>query len=123
MQAAYLEATRTPLETMEHCLAVMRHTLAVVAKGNPNAASDAVVGLLMASAGFEGALWNVAINLGSIKDEAFRQETTAAVERMRERAGGGAAGLSQPDSGSGGSVHEAAVGSVATSGGGRDLAL
>lgn len=83
VQAAYREATRTPLETMAHCLAVMRHALAVVAKGNPNAASDAVVGLLMASAGFEGALWNVAINLGSIQDEAFRQEATAAVERMR----------------------------------------
>lgn len=83
VQAAYLEATRTPLETMERCLEVMRHALAVVAKGNPNAASDAVVGLLMASAGFEGALWNVAINLGSIQDEAFRQEATAAVERMR----------------------------------------
>ncbi len=83
VQAAYLEATRTPLETMERCLEVMRHALAVVAKGNPNAASDAVVGLLMASAGFEGALWNVAINLGSIQDEAFRQEATTAVERMR----------------------------------------
>jgi len=83
VQAAYLEATRTPLETMERCLGVMRHALAVVAKGNPNAVTDGCVGLLVASAGFEGALWNVAINLGSIEDESFRVETVAAVERMR----------------------------------------
>ncbi len=84
VQAAYREATRTPLETMAHCLAVMRHALAVVAKGNPNAVSDGCVGFLVASAGFEGALWNVAINLDGIKDEAFRHETIAKVERMRE---------------------------------------
>ncbi|MFO7273777.1 MAG: cyclodeaminase/cyclohydrolase family protein [Bacillota bacterium] len=83
VQEAYRAATRTPLETMEHCLEVMRHALAVVAQGNPSAATDACVGLLMASTGFEGALWNVAINLGSIADEAFRQETMEKVEKMR----------------------------------------
>ena len=83
VQVAYREATRTPLETMGHCLVVMRHALAAVTRGNPNAISDAVVGLLTASAGFEGALWNVAVNLGSMTDEAFRQETMEKVERMR----------------------------------------
>lgn len=83
VQAAYQGATRTPLETMGHCLAVMRHALGVVEKGNQNAVSDGCVGFLLADAAFEGALWNVAINLGSIKDGAFLQEVLADVARMR----------------------------------------
>jgi formiminotetrahydrofolate cyclodeaminase len=83
VQAGYKAATRSPLKTMEHCLVVMRYALAVAEKGNPNALSDAYVGFLTASAGFEGALWNVAINLGSIKDAAFKEETLAEVNRLR----------------------------------------
>lgn len=83
VQEAYREATRTPLETMERCLEVIRHALVVIRSGNPSALSDAYVGFLTASAGFEGALWNVAINLGAIKDERFREETLAAVRRLR----------------------------------------
>lgn len=83
VQAAYQTATRTPLETMERCLAVMRHALAAVERGNQNALSDGCAGFLLAAAGFEAALWNVAINLGSIKDESFRQDALAAVDRLR----------------------------------------
>lgn len=83
VQEAYKGATRSPLATMEHCMTVMRGALAAAEKGNPNAFSDACVGFLLAAAGFEGALWNVAINLGSINDEGFKQEMLAAVERLR----------------------------------------
>lgn len=83
VEAAYREATRTPLATMEHCLATMRHALTVAEKGNQSALSDAYVGFLTASAGFEGALWNVAINLGAIQDDRFREETLAAVRRLQ----------------------------------------
>lgn len=83
VQAGYKAATHSPLNTMEHCLVVMRYALAVAQKGNPNALSDAYVGYLTAAAGFEGALWNVAINLGSIKDEAFKQEAISKVNRLR----------------------------------------
>lgn len=83
VQSAYQGATRSPLATMAHCLTVMRHALLAAEQGNPNALSDAYVGFLTASAGFEGALWNVAINLGAIKDDAFKQETLAEVQRLR----------------------------------------
>lgn len=83
VQAGYKAATRSPIKTMEHCLVAMRYALAVAEKGNPNALSDAYVGFLAASAGFDGALWNVAINLGSIKDDAFKQEALAEVNRFR----------------------------------------
>jgi len=83
VQAGYQAATRSPLQTMEHCLTTMRYALAVAERGNPNALSDGYVGFLTASAGFEGALWNVAINLGSLKDEAFKAEVLAEVNRLR----------------------------------------
>lgn len=83
VQTGYKAATRSPLKTMEHCLVVMRYALAVAERGNPNALSDGYVAFLTASAGFEGALWNVAINLGSIKDESFKQEALEKVERLR----------------------------------------
>lgn len=87
VQAGYKAATRAPIKTMEHCLTTMRYALAVASKGNPNALSDGYVGFLTASAGFEGALWNVAINLGSIKDEAFKQEALDEVNRLRAEKG------------------------------------
>jgi len=87
IQAGYQVATLSPLDTMKHTIAVMRAALAAAQRGNQNALSDAYVGYLMASAAFEGGLWNVAINLGSLKDEAFKQEVLGEVTRLRaERA-------------------------------------
>jgi formiminotetrahydrofolate cyclodeaminase len=43
-----------------------------VQHGNPNAASDAAVGVELAQAGLRSAERNVAINLGSLTDEAYR---------------------------------------------------
>lgn len=83
IQVGYQAATRSPLETMKHCITVMRGALAVATRGNTNAVSDAYVAYLTSGAGFEGALWNVAINLGSLKDEAFKQEVLEEVARLR----------------------------------------
>lgn len=83
IQAGYRVATETPLRTMQHSITVMRGALAAAQRGNPNAVSDAHVGFLTANAAFEGGLWNVAINLGSIKDDAFLQQVMADVTRLR----------------------------------------
>jgi formiminotetrahydrofolate cyclodeaminase len=83
LEDAYKQATRAPLETMRHSLTVMQGALAAAGRGNTNAVSDAYAGFLMAQAAFEGALWNVAINLGSLKDEAFKQEIMAEIDRLR----------------------------------------
>jgi methenyltetrahydrofolate cyclohydrolase len=50
----------------------------MVEKGNPAALSDGGVGGLMAAAAVQGALFNVEINLASIKDEEF-------VKAMRQK--------------------------------------
>lgn len=83
IQVGYRGATLSPLETMKHCLVVMRTSLTAAERGNPNCLSDAYVGFLLAAAAFEGALWNVAINLGSLKDETFKAEVLATVNRLR----------------------------------------
>jgi formiminotetrahydrofolate cyclodeaminase len=83
IQVGYKAATQSPLEIMKHALVVMRAGLAAASRGNTNALSDGYVGYLMASAAFEGALWNVCINLPGLKDEAFKETILADVARLR----------------------------------------
>lgn len=83
VQAGYKAATLSPLDTMKHAVVVMRGALAAASKGNPNALSDGYVGFLMGNAAFEGALWNVCINLPSLKDEGFKETVLADVARLR----------------------------------------
>ena len=74
IQSGMRAATKAPLETMRACDAVLREAVAVVQYGNPNAASDAAVGMELAQAALRGAEKNVAINLGSLTDEEFKLE-------------------------------------------------
>jgi glutamate formiminotransferase/formiminotetrahydrofolate cyclodeaminase len=73
LEAGYQQAARVPLETAKACLEAMALALVVAEQGNTNSASDAGVAALMARAGVEGAVLNVLINLGSVKDETFKQ--------------------------------------------------
>jgi formiminotetrahydrofolate cyclodeaminase len=59
-----------------------------VQHGNPNALSDAGVSALMAHSGLMGALFNVAINLGGIKDPVFRERLQADKDRIMAAADG-----------------------------------
>ncbi len=54
IQQALQGASRTPLATVEACLAVLRLAEQVVRSGNPNAATDGTVGALLAHAGLRG---------------------------------------------------------------------
>jgi glutamate formiminotransferase/formiminotetrahydrofolate cyclodeaminase len=75
MEKGYKTASLVPLETARTCLKAIRLCARAAAKGNANSASDAGVGALMARAGVEGAVLNVLINLGSVKDGTFAAET------------------------------------------------
>ncbi|HAD82695.1 MAG: glutamate formimidoyltransferase [Candidatus Edwardsbacteria bacterium RIFOXYD12_FULL_50_11] len=72
MEDGYKKAAAVPLQTAQTCLEAMKISLIAAQKGNANSASDAGVAALMARAGVEGAVLNVLINLGSIKDQAFK---------------------------------------------------
>jgi formiminotetrahydrofolate cyclodeaminase len=74
MQSALKGATIAPMGVAQACLEVGGLALRLLSVGNRNASSDAAVAVLLACTGAEGALLNAAINLQSIKDEAWVEE-------------------------------------------------
>jgi formiminotetrahydrofolate cyclodeaminase len=68
VQLAMETAARVPLEVAELALEILELTERVVRRGNPNAVTDGAVGALMARSAGLGAIYNVRINLKSLKD-------------------------------------------------------
>ena len=75
IQKGYKRAIATPLETASKCLDSMELSGSVAKYGNPNSITDVGVGVQMAATGLDGAIYNVRINLSSIKDEEFLKRT------------------------------------------------
>ncbi len=86
IQTAMRGAADVPLDVARRCLRALDLASDVVGMGNPNTLSDAGCGARFVEAGLRGALYNVRINLGSIKDEGYVAETTAEVERLSSKA-------------------------------------
>ena len=86
MQDALKSASLVPLNTAKTAAEVFPLAEAAVKSGNRNAVTDGLVAAMMARAAVLGALLNVKINLGSIKDEAFVQELQAACGALQEEA-------------------------------------
>lgn len=74
MQNGLKAAALTPLKVAETIVGVFPMVEAVISRGNANAVTDALVASMMARSGILGALFNVKVNLASIKDEAFVSE-------------------------------------------------
>ena len=75
IQQAMKKAALLPLGVAGDCLEALKLAQRILPIGNANAASDAAVAGLMAYAAIQGALYNVKINLGFIKDADFCSET------------------------------------------------
>lgn len=73
------KAALVPMEVARRASALLPSIEAVVARGNQNAVTDGCVAMMCACVAVVGALFNVRINLTSIKDEEF-------VARLREEA-------------------------------------
>ena len=82
MQGALKEATEVPLSIAERCAQVVELSLPAAEMGNQWAVSDAGVGVLLADASMRAALLNVYINLSSIKDKDYVQQTLTHVETI-----------------------------------------
>lgn len=85
IQEATKFAAEVPLEVAHECLAAAELAFVALSHGNPNCASDAGVAGILAVAGLEGAILNVAINLGSIKDQDWVTEKREACEQLLAR--------------------------------------
>lgn len=86
IQEAFKQAALVPLGVARACVALMDLGRSVIAKGNPNAASDGAAGILAARMAARAAVYNVRINLGAIKDEAFSSELRQEADRLEVEA-------------------------------------
>ena len=85
MQAAIVDAAEVPLSVAEAAFNFMKYTEVMVEKGNQNAVTDGAVAAMMARTAVISALYNVKINLGSIKDEAKVAELSAKVKEIESK--------------------------------------
>ena len=86
LQKAFKWATNVPLQVAEMAADTLDLLEPLSRNGLPGAISDVGVGAKAARAAFDGASYNVLINLGSIKDPAFASQARARLEAARARA-------------------------------------
>ncbi|HHY78576.1 MAG TPA: cyclodeaminase/cyclohydrolase family protein [Clostridiales bacterium] len=84
IQEALKNAALVPLEVARTALKIMDIIEKVVVKGNKNAVTDGAVAAMMARTATLSALYNVKINLGSIKDAEFVEKTQKEVRQIEE---------------------------------------
>jgi len=85
IQTGYKKATQVPLETATTCEQLLEIAEILAQKGNQNSITDAGVAALMAHAGVEAAIFNVQINLGSIKDEQFVRKIEKTLHALSQK--------------------------------------
>lgn len=95
LQSSFKWATRVPLAVCEASAEVAQMLAEVAHIGLKSAISDAGTGGKAAKAAFDGASFNVLVNLGAIKDEAFVKESRLRLEAARVRAEKAAARLDE----------------------------
>jgi methenyltetrahydrofolate cyclohydrolase len=86
VQDAFKRAALVPLGVARAAVSLMDLGRTVISKGNPNAASDGAAGVLAARMAARAAVFNVRINLGSIKDEALTSELRREADRLEAEA-------------------------------------
>lgn len=84
IQAGMKDAANVPLETARNAFSLFGMIEAIVVRGNSNAVTDGAVAAMMARAAVIGAIYNVRINLTSIKDEAYVTAVTAEIDKMEK---------------------------------------
>ena len=85
IQSAMKNAARVPLGVAYDALQVMDLAEKAIRNGNRNAVSDGAVGTMMARTAVLGALYNVKINLASVKDKAFVEDMMREVNKLESR--------------------------------------
>lgn len=85
IQRSFKVAALVPLEVAREGLKIMDIIETVVVKGNKNAVTDGAVAAMMARTATLSALYNVKINLGSIKDTEFVDKIGKEVQEIEEK--------------------------------------
>ena len=79
-------AASVPFEVAEKTSELFDDLAFLVENGNQNAQTDALVAAMMARTAILSALYNVKINLGSIKDDAYVSDMKSKVKALEEKA-------------------------------------
>lgn len=82
IQEALTSATLVPLDVARDAFKIIKLAGKVVRQGNKNAVTDAAVAVMMARTAALSALYNVKINLASIKDTNFVEEIREEIKHM-----------------------------------------
>jgi formiminotetrahydrofolate cyclodeaminase len=85
IQAATLAATEVPVETIRACVDALEAGRAVASYGNPSAKSDIAVGVTTLGTAMQGALFNVEINIGGLKDPAVVERIVTGLKDIYKR--------------------------------------
>ena len=84
IQTALKHAAMVPLETARQAYKIAELAGKVVQNGNPNAVTDGLVAAMLARTAGLGGLYNVKINLTSIKDGVFVSDLSKQVDQLEE---------------------------------------
>lgn len=83
---AMKHASLVPMEVAEQALKMMDTIIEAVQKGNRNAVTDGMVGIMACRGAVMGALLNVRINISGIKDRVFASALTEKCDRIERDA-------------------------------------
>ena len=86
IQQAIKQAARVPLEVARQALAVLELAGRAVRQGNQNAASDGAVAAMNARTAVLAAIFNVRINLASIKDDELADQLSKEADKLEKQA-------------------------------------
>ncbi len=86
IQQAIKQAARVPLEVARQALAVLELAGRAVRQGNQNAASDGAVAAMNARTAVLAAIFNVRINLASIKDDELAAQLSKEADKLEKQA-------------------------------------
>ena len=86
IQSGLKQATLVPMTVAECAIKVMELAGKTIAKGNKNAITDGAVGVMMAKTAVLSALYNVKINLRTIKDKAFIDRISKQANDLKQNA-------------------------------------
>ena len=85
IQEATKEASLIPMEVAERAFSLLETMWETLLRGNPNAATDGLVGMMNCRTAILSALLNVRVNLGGIRDEKFVEEMTTRCDWLEKR--------------------------------------
>jgi formiminotetrahydrofolate cyclodeaminase len=88
IQGSMKKAAELPLQVALSCVQTLTAAIELLRIGNSNAASDAAVAGRLAYAALWGAVYNVRINLGSVKDSEFNRDKHARIAELLTKAEG-----------------------------------